>query len=47
MSSRFAARLLTGPAGFFLAGAIDWLALLGRYVAARARGRDPWGGDAF
>jgi hypothetical protein len=40
--SRFAARILTGPAGHFLAGTIDWLALIGRYVAARARGRDPW-----
>jgi hypothetical protein len=38
---RFAARLLTGPLGFFVAGVIDWLALLARYVRARTRGRRP------
>jgi hypothetical protein len=27
---------------FLLAGVIDWLALAGRYVLARVRGRDPW-----
>ncbi|HWF49744.1 MAG TPA: hypothetical protein VG294_03775 [Solirubrobacteraceae bacterium] len=43
MPSRFAARILTGPAGHFVAGTIDWLALIGHYLAARARGRDPWG----
>ncbi|HWC86855.1 MAG TPA: hypothetical protein VG388_09970 [Solirubrobacteraceae bacterium] len=43
MASRLAACILTGPVGFFLAGALDWLALLGRYVMARAAGRDPWG----
>ncbi len=42
LPSRIAGRFLTGPAGHFLAGAIDWLALLGRYLAARAAGRDPW-----
>jgi hypothetical protein len=34
--------MLTGPAGHFVAGAIDWLALIRRYVAARVAGRDPW-----
>jgi hypothetical protein len=43
MPSRFAARILTGPVGHFVAGAIDWLALIGYYLGARARGRDPWG----
>ena len=38
---RFAARLVTGPLAFFVAGVIDWLSLLGRYLAARARGRRP------
>ena len=42
MPSRFAARILTGPVGHFVAGTIDWLALLGHYLAARAAGRDPW-----
>jgi len=42
LPSRLAGRLLTGPAGHFAAGLIDWLALLGRYVAARVTGRDPW-----
>jgi hypothetical protein len=43
MLSRLAARILTGPVGFFVAGTIDWLALLGRYLTARAAGREPWG----
>jgi hypothetical protein len=43
VASRFAARLITGPVGHFVAGAIDWLVLAGHYGAARARGRDPWG----
>jgi hypothetical protein len=38
---RFAARLLTGPLGFLVAGVIDWLELLGKYLGARARGRRP------
>jgi hypothetical protein len=38
---RFAARLLTGPLGFFVAGVIDWLELLAQYLGARARGRRP------
>jgi hypothetical protein len=42
MPSRFAARILTGPVGHFVAGAFDWLALIGRYLAARAAGREPW-----
>jgi hypothetical protein len=37
--TRAAARLITGPAAFLLAGAIDWVVLLSRYVRARARGR--------
>jgi len=36
---RLAARLVTGPVGFFAAGVVDWLVLLWRYAAARARGR--------
>jgi hypothetical protein len=42
MASRFAARIITGPAGHFVAGAVDWLVLIGHYLAARAAGRDPW-----
>jgi hypothetical protein len=38
---RFAARPLTGPLGFFVAGVIDWLALLAQYLGARAHGRRP------
>ena len=36
---RLAARLLTGPFGFLLAGIVDWVVILARYAAARARGR--------
>ena len=40
---RLAARIVTGPAAFLAAGVVDWLVLLGRYAAARARGRrDDW-----
>ena len=39
---RFAAWLVTGPLGFLAAGIVDWLALLGGYLWARARGREPW-----
>jgi hypothetical protein len=42
MVSRFAARIVTGRAGHFVAGTVDWLVLIGRYVTARAAGRDPW-----
>ncbi|HWK16452.1 MAG TPA: hypothetical protein VNR66_03285 [Solirubrobacteraceae bacterium] len=42
LPSRMAGRLLTGPAGHFAAGVIDWLVLLVRYGAARLSGRDPW-----
>lgn len=38
-TARAAARLVTGPVAFFLAGVIDWLVLAGRYARARARGR--------
>ena len=41
MRARLATWLVTGPVGHLVAGAIDWLALLGRYGWARARGRDP------
>ncbi len=34
--------LYTGPVGHFVAGALDWGELLGRWAWARARGRDPW-----
>jgi hypothetical protein len=36
---RLAARLVTGPAAFLAAGVVDWVVLLARYAAARARGR--------
>jgi hypothetical protein len=36
---RLAARLVTGPVAFLAAGVVDWLVLLARYSAARARGR--------
>ena len=36
---RLAAWLVTGPAGHFAAGAIDWTVTLGRYWSARLRGR--------
>jgi len=39
---RLAAWLVTGPVGFFVAGVVDWLALLVRVGRARVRGRDPW-----
>ncbi|HEY8638240.1 MAG TPA: hypothetical protein VIL64_03275 [Solirubrobacteraceae bacterium] len=32
----------TGHAGHLVAGVIDWCELMGRYLVARARGRDPW-----
>jgi hypothetical protein len=41
-SRRLAAWLVTGPLGHLAAGVVDWLELFGRYVWARARGRDPW-----
>jgi hypothetical protein len=39
MRSRLAARLLTGPLAFLLAGAIDVALLWTRYAAQRARAR--------
>jgi hypothetical protein len=39
---RFVAWLVTGPLGFFVAGVIDWLALLAYVVRARLSGREPW-----
>jgi hypothetical protein len=39
---RLAAWAVTGPLGFLVAGVVDWLALLVRYVSARVAGRDPW-----
>ncbi len=39
-SRRFAAWLLTGPVGHFVAGMTDWVVMLGRYWWARARGRE-------
>jgi hypothetical protein len=40
--TRAAAWLVTGPVGHLAAGVIDWAALAGRWLWARARGRDPW-----
>jgi hypothetical protein len=42
MLSRLAARLLTGPLGHFVAGAVDVLVALSVYVRARLMGREPW-----
>jgi hypothetical protein len=42
MPTRLAARILTGPIGHFIAGTVDWLALIAHYLAARVTGRDPW-----
>jgi hypothetical protein len=39
MTSRLLARLVTGPAGFFVAGAIDLGAAWGGWALARARER--------
>lgn len=43
MPRRIAARLVTGPVSFLLAGAADLAVLAVRLGWARARGRDPWG----
>jgi hypothetical protein len=40
--SRFAARVITGPWGHFVAGTVDILALVGHVLRARLTGRDPW-----
>jgi hypothetical protein len=42
MLARFAAWLVTGPIGHFVAGVLDWLALLAHVVRARMTGTDPW-----
>jgi hypothetical protein len=42
MAERLAAAVVTGPVGHFVGGLLDWGELLGRYLYARARGRDPW-----
>jgi hypothetical protein len=39
---RALAWLATGPIGFFVAGVLDWLALLAHLIGARLRGREPW-----
>ncbi len=39
MTSRLLARLVTGPAGFFVAGAIDLGAAWGGWALARVRAR--------
>jgi hypothetical protein len=36
---RLAARVVTSPGAFLVAGVADWLSLLTRYAWARARGR--------
>lgn len=43
-AERLAAWCVTGPLGHLVVGAADWLELLGRYLWARARRREPWGG---
>jgi len=40
--ARLAARAVTGPAAFFVAGVVDWVVLGVRVGRARLRGRDPW-----
>jgi hypothetical protein len=42
--TRFAAWLYTGPVGHLYGGLADWSELMGRYLWAKARGRDPWSG---
>jgi hypothetical protein len=42
MLARFAAWLVTGPLGHFVAGLIDWLALLVHIGRARMKGEAPW-----
>ena len=42
MLERFAAWLVTGPIGHFVAGVIDWLALIVHVVRSWMAGRDPW-----
>ena len=42
IGERMTAWYFTGPLGHLVAGVADWAALLGRYLWARARGRDPW-----
>ena len=42
MLDRFLAWLVTGPLGHFVAGVIDWLALLVHVARSRMAGRDPW-----
>ncbi len=39
---RFVTWILTGPVGHAACGAADWAELMGGYLLARARGRDPW-----
>jgi hypothetical protein len=41
-TTQLAAWLVTGPVGHLAGGILDWLVLIGHYVRARARGRDPW-----
>jgi hypothetical protein len=40
--TRLAAWLYTGPVGHLAAGLADWGQLMGGYLWARARGREPW-----
>jgi len=42
MARRIAARALTGPGAFLLAGAADLAVLAARVGWARAHGRYPW-----
>lgn len=41
-AERLAAWWITGPLGHFAGGFADWLQMLGRWLWARARGREPW-----
>ena len=39
---RLLAWLVCGPAGHLAAGVADWAELYGKYLWARARGKEPW-----
>ena len=39
---RFAAWVVTGPPGFFVAGVIDWALLVAHVIRSRLGRREPW-----